>query len=44
MFEQVVGNGANEFLVIIAVLIGFGAALGYTDFIKTNKENEKYKP
>lgn len=44
MFDQVVGNGANVFLVIIAVLIGFASALGYVDHLKTRKDNEKYEP
>ncbi|MEQ8423361.1 MAG: hypothetical protein RIA63_01535 [Cyclobacteriaceae bacterium] len=38
MFEQVIGNGANLFIIIVAVLIGFAAALGYVDFQKTKKE------
>jgi hypothetical protein len=38
MFEQVIGDGANLFITIVAVLIGFAAALGYVDFQKTKKE------
>lgn len=38
MFEQSVGDGANLFVVILAVIIGFAAALGYTDFLRTKKE------
>ena len=38
MFEQVVGEGANIFITIIAVIVGFVAALSYVDFIKTKKE------
>lgn len=41
MFEQVIGDGANLFITIVAVLIGFAAALGYVDFQKTKKEEEK---
>ncbi|HEY0744890.1 MAG TPA: hypothetical protein VGD40_25660 [Chryseosolibacter sp.] len=41
MFEQYVGSGANLFFAIVAVLIGFGVALGYVDFLKVKKENEK---
>ena len=41
MFEQVIGDGANLFITIVAVLIGFAAALGYVDFQKTKKEQEK---
>ncbi|MEQ8363560.1 MAG: hypothetical protein RH948_11870 [Cyclobacteriaceae bacterium] len=39
MFEQVIGDGANLFIIIVAVLIGFVAALGYIDSQKTKKEN-----
>jgi len=31
MFEQVVGSGANAFIIIIAVVIGFVSALGFID-------------
>jgi len=41
MFEQVIGDGANLFIIIVAVLIGFAAALGYVDFQKTKKEENK---
>lgn len=44
MFEQVVGNGANAFIVIIAVIVGFVAALGFIDSRKTEKENEHNRP
>lgn len=43
MFDQVIGDGANIFIAIVAVLIGFAAALGYVDFRKTKKE-EGNKP
>jgi hypothetical protein len=41
MFEQVIGNGANIFIAIVAVLIGFAAALSYVDFTKTKREEKK---
>ena len=41
MFEQVAGDGANLFITIVAVIIGFVAALGYVDFQKTKKEENK---
>jgi hypothetical protein len=41
MFEQVVGEGANIFITIVAVIIGFVAALGYVDFLKVKKEEKK---
>lgn len=40
MFEQYIGDGASTFITIIAVLIGFGAALGYLDFLKVRKEHK----
>lgn len=42
MFDQVVGDGANLFIIIIAVLVGFVSALGYLDKRKTEKEQEKH--
>jgi hypothetical protein len=41
MFEQVIGDGANIFITIVAVLIGFATALGYADFVKTKREQKK---
>jgi hypothetical protein len=41
MFEQYIGHGANVFITIVAVLIGFAAAMGYIDFLKTKKEEKK---
>jgi hypothetical protein len=41
MFEQYIGDGANLFIIIVAVLIGFATALGYLDFLKTKKEEKK---
>ncbi len=38
MFEQHVGDGANLFVIILAVIIGFASALGYTDYLRTKKE------
>lgn len=40
MFEQNVGTGANIFVTIVAVIVGFAAAMGYIDFTKTNKKQE----
>jgi hypothetical protein len=40
MFEQYIGDGANLFIIIVAVLIGFATALGYIDFLKTKKDQE----
>lgn len=41
MFEQVVGDGANLFVTIVAIVIGFAAALGFIDSQKTNREPRK---
>jgi hypothetical protein len=41
MFEQYIGSGANLFIIIVAVLVGFATALGYLDFMKTKKEEKK---
>jgi hypothetical protein len=41
MFHQFLGDGANIFIAIVAVLIGFATALGYVDFLKTKRERKK---
>jgi hypothetical protein len=41
MFEQYTADGANVFIAIVAVLIGFVAALSYMDFQKVKKDQEK---
>lgn len=41
MFEQYIADGANLFIIIVAVLVGFATALGYLDFMKTKKEEKK---
>lgn len=41
MFQQFIGDGASLFITIVAVLVGFAAALGYLDFMKTKKEDKK---
>ena len=42
MYEQVIGDGANLFITIVAILVGFAAALGYVDSLKgkRKKKNE----
>lgn len=43
MFQQYIGSGADIFIMIVAVIAGFAAALGYLDFNKTtNKENKEH--
>ncbi|MDL5047933.1 hypothetical protein QQ054_18105 [Oscillatoria amoena NRMC-F 0135] len=41
MFNQYVGSGADLFIIIVAVIIGFAAALGYVDFLKTTRKEPK---
>ncbi len=41
MIDQVVGNGANLFILIVAILIGFVNALAYVDMQKVKKEEEQ---
>jgi len=43
MFNQVVGSGANAFLIIIAVLAGFAAGLSYVDYVREKKKAESEK-
>lgn len=44
MFEQFIGTGGNVFIAIVVVILGFVAALGYVDSIKTKKENKDRIP
>lgn len=41
MFEQYTGDGVNVFIAIVAVLIGFAAAMGFIDFRKVKNEQKK---
>lgn len=41
MFQQIIGDGASLFITIVAVIIGFAAAMGYSDFVKTSKQDKK---
>lgn len=41
MFEQNVGDGANLFVIIVAVIVGFVAAMGFLDKMKTTKNEKK---
>ena len=40
MFNQVVGSGANIFLIIVAVLVGFAAGLSFVDFKREKKKEQ----
>ncbi len=37
MFHQFIGDGANVFIAISSVIIGFATALGFVDFKRTTK-------
>lgn len=41
MFKDYIGSGADAFITIVAVLIGFAAAMGYLDFLRIKKESKK---
>ncbi|QLH31787.1 MAG: hypothetical protein HWD62_04525 [Cyclobacteriaceae bacterium] len=41
VFEQNVGDGANLFVTIVAVIVGFVAAVGYLDKMKASKNEKK---
>jgi hypothetical protein len=41
MFQQFIGDGANLFIAIVAVLIGFATAMGYVDYLRTTKKENK---
>lgn len=41
MFQQYIADGASLFITIVAVIMGFAAAMGYTDFQKTRKQEKK---
>jgi hypothetical protein len=40
MFHQVIGEGANIFITIVAIIIGFVGALAYTDVLKVKRDQE----
>jgi len=44
MFYQVIGNPANAFIIIVAVVVGFVSALSYVDSRKTMKDNKNNDP
>lgn len=41
MFEEYIGSGADAFIAIIAVIVGFVAAMGYLDFLRINKKEKE---
>ncbi len=40
-FEQNVGDGANLFVIIVAIIIGFVSAVGFLDKRKVTKDQQK---
>jgi uncharacterized membrane protein YwzB len=40
-FNQNVGDGANLFVIIVAVIVGFAAGMGYIDYLKEKKAEKK---
>jgi hypothetical protein len=40
MFNQNVADGANLFVIILAVIVGFAAAMGYVDYLRTKQKGE----
>ncbi|MBS1950105.1 MAG: hypothetical protein OJF59_000144 [Cytophagales bacterium] len=40
IYNQNIGDGANLFIVIIAVVVGFVSGLGYIDYLRTKKKQE----
>ena len=40
MFNQNVADGANLFVIILAVIVGFAAAMGYVDYRRTKREEK----
>lgn len=42
MFQHFLADGGNLFIAIVAVIIGFAAAMGYTDYLKTKDEEKKH--
>jgi len=44
MFYQVIGNPANAFIIIIAVVVGFVSAMSFLDARQKAKDNESNSP
>ncbi|HEY4655388.1 MAG TPA: hypothetical protein VIH22_12790 [Cyclobacteriaceae bacterium] len=41
MFEDYIGSGADIFIAIVAVIVGFIAAMSYLDFLKVSKKEKE---
>jgi hypothetical protein len=44
MFEQAIGNPANAFIIIIAVVVGFVSAMTFIDSKEKFKQNKINEP
>lgn len=41
MFEDYIGSGADTFIAIVAVIVGFVAGMGYLDFLRHSKKEKE---
>lgn len=44
IFNQIVGDGANLFMVIVALCIGFVGGLSYVDKVRTEEKEKGNRP
>jgi hypothetical protein len=44
IFDQIVGNGANLFIVIIAIVVGFVGGMSYVDKVRTEEKEKGNRP
>jgi len=43
-FSQIIGDGANLFMVIVAIVIGFVGGLSYVDKVRTEEKEKGNRP
>ena len=44
LFNQIVGDGANLFVVIVAIVVGFVGGLSYVDKVRTEEQEKGNRP
>jgi hypothetical protein len=44
VFNQIIGDGANLFMVIVAIVVGFVAGLSYVDKGRTEEREKGNRP
>ena len=44
LFTQIVGDGANLFVVIVAIVVGFVGGLSYVDKVRTEEHEKGNRP